>query len=77
MVLHEVCTKHLKLFSTRSSLILPGGRTNLVLDKNTGELAYDSPLYAGPLSMTDDMLGPSPMHIKYVSYVPVYDRLCI
>ena len=35
----------------------------------TGELAYDGPLYARPLAMTDDMLGPSPMHIKYVSYV--------
>ena len=27
------------------------------------------------LSMMDNMLGPSPMHIKYVSYV--YDRFCI
>ena len=27
------------------------------------------------LSMMDDMLGLSPMHIKYVTYV--YDRLCI
>ena len=77
MVLHEVCTKHLKLFSTRSSLILPGGRTNLVLDKNAVELAYDRPLYAILLSMTDDMLGPSSMHIKHVSCVPVNDRLCI
>ena len=25
--------------------------------------------------MTDDMLGPSPMHIKYLSYV--YDKFCI
>ena len=25
--------------------------------------------------MTDDMLGPSPMHIKYSSYV--YDGFCI
>ena len=25
--------------------------------------------------MTDDMLGPSAMHIKYVSYV--YDKFCI
>ena len=25
--------------------------------------------------MTDDMLGPSPMHIKYSSYV--YDKFCI
>ena len=31
----------------------------------TGELGYDRPLYGGLLSMTDDMLGPSPMHIKY------------
>ena len=26
-------------------------------------------------SMTDKMLGPSPMHIKYLPYV--YDRFCI
>ena len=30
-------------------------------------------LYARFLGMTDNMLGPSPMHIKYVSHV--YDRL--
>ena len=41
----------------------------------TGELGYDGPLYDGFLHMTDDMLGPSPMHIKYLSYV--YDRFCI
>ena len=41
----------------------------------TGELGYDGPLYDGFLHMTDDMLGPSPMHIKYSSYV--YDRFCI
>ena len=40
-----------------------------------GELGYDGPLYDRLLSMTDDMLGPSPMHIKYVSYV--YDGFCI
>ena len=42
---------------------------------NTVELGYDGPLYDGHLSMTDNMLGPSPMHIKYVSYV--YDVFCI
>ena len=42
---------------------------------NTGELAYDVPLYAILLVITDDMLGSSPMHMKYVSYV--CDRLCI
>ena len=42
---------------------------------STGELGYDGPLYDGFLHMTDDMLGPSPMHIKYSSYV--YDRFCI
>ena len=42
---------------------------------NTGELGYDGPLYDGFLHMTDDMLGPSPMHIKYSSYV--YDGFCI
>ena len=42
---------------------------------NTGKLGYDGPLYDRLLSMTDDMLGPSPMHIKYVSYE--YDRFCI
>ena len=34
----------------------------------TGELGYDGPLYDGSLSLPDDMLGPSPVHIKYVSY---------
>ena len=29
----------------------------------------------GFLHITDDMLGPSPMHIKYLSYV--YDGFCI
>ena len=32
----------------------------------TGELGYDGPLYDGLLAMTDDMLGPSPMHINYM-----------
>ena len=41
---------------------------------NTGELGYDGPLYDGFPFMTDAMLGPSPMHIKYVSYV--YDGSC-
>ena len=42
---------------------------------DTGELGYDGPLYFGFLHMTDNMLGPNPMHIKYSSYV--YDRFCI
>ena len=41
----------------------------------TGELGYDGPLYDGFLHMTDNMLGHSPMHIKYLSYV--YDGFCI
>ena len=41
----------------------------------TGELGYDGPLYDGFLHITDDMLGPSPMQIKYSSYV--YDGFCI
>ena len=41
----------------------------------TGELGYDWPLYDELMSMTDDMLGPSPIHIKYVPYV--YDRFRI
>ena len=41
----------------------------------TGELGYDGPLYDRFLHMTDDMLGPSPMHIMYSSYV--YDGFCI
>ena len=41
----------------------------------TGDLGYDGPLYDGFLHMTDDMLGPSPMHIKYSSYV--YNGFCI
>ena len=45
-------------------------RPFLILGKNTtGELGYDGPLYDGFLHMTNDMLGPSPMHIKYLSYV--------
>ena len=44
-------------------------------DSSTGELGYDGPLYDRFLHMTDDMLGPSPMHIKYSSYV--YDRFCL
>ena len=42
---------------------------------NTGELGYDEPLYDGFLHMTDDMLGLSPMHIEYSSYV--YNGFCI
>ena len=42
---------------------------------DTGELGYDGPLYDRFLHMTDNMLGPSPMHIKYSSYV--YDGFCI
>ena len=41
----------------------------------TGELGYDGPLYGRLLSMADDMLGPSPMHINDVSYV--YDGFFI
>ena len=41
----------------------------------TGELGYDGPLHDGFLHMTDNMLGPTPMHIKYLSYV--YDGFCI
>ena len=41
----------------------------------TGELGYDGPLYDRFLHMTDGMLGPSPMHIKYSSYV--YNGFCI
>ena len=44
-------------------------------DENTGELGCDGPLYNRFLHMTDDMLGPSPMHSKYSSYV--YDGFCI
>ena len=39
------------------------------LNEGTGELGYDGPLYDGFSHMTDDMLGPSPMHNKYLSYV--------
>ena len=42
---------------------------------DTGELGYDGALYDGFLHMTDDMLGPSLVHIKYSSYV--YDGFCI
>ena len=39
------------------------------IDTSTGELGYDRPLYDRFLHMTDEMLDPSPMHIKYLSYV--------
>ena len=39
----------------------------------TGELGYDGPPYDRFLHMTDNMLGPSPMHIKYSSYVYTTD----
>ena len=48
---------------------------NTIPKGNTGELGYDGPLYDVFLHMTDNMLGPSPMHIKYSSYV--YDGFCI
>ena len=48
---------------------------SLHISIDTGELGYDGPLYDGFLHMTDNMLGPSPMHIKYLSYV--YDGFCI
>ena len=51
------------------------GRLYIDLLGSTGELGYDGPLYDRFLHMTDDVLGPSRMHIKYSSYV--YDRLCI
>ena len=44
---------------------------------NTGELGYDGPLYDGLLAMTDNVLGPSPMHINYV-YLTMHrtDSVC-
>ena len=51
------------------------GWYGLRVSPTTGELGYDGPLYDGFLHMTDDMLGPSSMHIKYSSYV--YDGFCI
>ena len=50
-------------------------KLHLVSKSHTGELGYDGPLYDGFLHMTDDILGPSPMHIKYSSYV--CDGFCI
>ena len=49
--------------------------SNIFCRLTAGELGYDGPLYDRFLSITDNMLGPSPMHIKYVSYV--YDGFCI
>ena len=36
----------------------------VLLKTSTGELGYDEPLYDGFSHMTDDMLGPSPMHLS-------------
>ena len=54
---------------------IPSPNFNHVSFSCTGVLRYDRPLYDGFLHITDDMLGPSPMHIKYSSYL--YDRFCI
>ena len=35
----------------------------------TGELGYDGPLYDKFLHMKDDMLRPTPMDVKYMSYL--------
>ena len=56
------------------SLDLRGSHSNdcyslLSPKHNTGELGYDGPPYDRFLHMTDDMLGPSLMHIRYLSYV--------
>ena len=55
--------------------VYPGEMPPNRMPRGTGELGYDGPLYDGFWHMTDDMLGPSQMHIKYSSYV--YDRCCI
>ena len=70
----------LKNTNTKSQLIYAHGDQGIgmIVAKTvpyTGELGYDGPLYNGFLHMADDMLGPSPMHIKYLSYI--YDRFCI
>ena len=44
-------------------------KTEYISYTSTGELGYDGPLYDGFFHMTDKMLGPSPMRIKYSSYV--------
>ena len=56
-------------------LLWQSGDNGNTIWHNTGELGYDRPLYDGFLHMTDDMLGPSLMHIKYSLYV--YDRFCL
>ena len=57
-------------------VLVPGcSQVQGVIVYYTGELGYDGPLYDRFLHMTDNMLGPSPMYIKYLSYV--YDRFCI
>ena len=45
--------------------VWPENRTTVA---STGELGYDGPLYDRLLPMKDNMLGPSPKLIKYVSY---------
>ena len=67
-------TKSRNINMKRRTLTLKnqGGRDGM---GSTGELGYGGPLYDGFLHMTDNMLGPSPMHIKYSS--DVYDGFCI
>ena len=45
--------------------------------RGVAHLRYDGPLYNRFWHMTDDMLGPSPMHIKYSSYTCIYNGFCI
>ena len=59
-----------------------GGYTGSPQHSTRAEVVFEpqiqvnyGPLYNGFLHMTDNMLGPSPIHIKYSSYV--YDGFCI
>ena len=70
----------LRCYSSHARIIFHVNRHTLVVlrvpaHEDTGGLGYDGPLNDRFLHMTDDMLGPSPMDIKYTSYV--YDGFCI
>ena len=65
--IHMLMKYILRMFALSS--FITGEHWWKVLHGNTGELGYDGPLYDRFLHMTGDMLGPSPMHIKYLVYI--------
>ena len=64
----EIDQSHLTLETKADPPATPPHKHPIVIERIFNEIQVN-------LDMTDDMLGPSPMHINYLSYV--YDRFCI